>query len=42
MEEAFAPQAHDIATDGKRSGDLVVATAFGREQDDLGAQHFEI
>jgi hypothetical protein len=42
MEEALAPQAHYIAPDRERGGDLVVGTAVGGKENNLGAQHFEI
>jgi hypothetical protein len=42
MEEPFAPQAHYIATDRERGGDLVVGAALGGKENYLGAQHFEI
>jgi len=42
MEESFAPQAHHIATNGERGGDLVVGMPRGGEQDHLGAQYLEI
>src|SRR5207253_3924553 len=42
MEESFAPQAHHIAPDRERGGDLVVGAPLGGEQNYLGAQHLEI
>jgi hypothetical protein len=42
MEEALAPQTHDIATDREHGGDLVVGVTFGGKQDHLGAKHLEI
>jgi hypothetical protein len=42
MEEALAPQAHDIATDGERGSDLVIGLSRGGKQDNLGAEHFKI
>jgi hypothetical protein len=42
MEEPFAPQAHHIATDRKRGGDLVVGATLGGEQNYPGSQYLEI
>jgi hypothetical protein len=42
MEEALAPQAHHIATDGERGSDLVIAPSGGGQQDNLGAEDFEV
>jgi hypothetical protein len=37
IEEALAPQADDVAADGQRGRNLVIAEAFGRGQDNAGA-----
>jgi hypothetical protein len=42
MEKPFAPQAHHIAPDRERAGDLVVGATLGSEQDHLGPQYLEI
>jgi hypothetical protein len=42
MEEALAPQAHDIAPHRERGGDLLIRATFGGEQDHFGAENFAI
>ena len=42
IEEAFAPQADDVAADGERGRNLVSAEALGRGQDDAGAEHLKV
>jgi hypothetical protein len=42
MEDALAPQAHDVAAHRECRVDLVVGPTLGGEQDHLGAQNFEI
>jgi len=42
VEEALAPQAHDIAPHRERGGDLVIGTTFGGEENHLGAENLAI
>ncbi len=40
MEEPLAPQAHHIAADRERGGDLVVGTTLGGKQNHLGTEEY--
>jgi hypothetical protein len=42
VEEALAPQAHDIAPHRERGGNLVIGTTRGGEKNHLGAENLEI
>jgi hypothetical protein len=42
VEEALAPQADDVAADGQRGRNLVIAVTLGRGQDDVRAQHLKV
>jgi hypothetical protein len=42
VEEAFAPQANNVASDGESGGDGVIGPTFGGVQDDAGAQNLKI
>jgi hypothetical protein len=42
MEEAFAPQAHHIASHRQSSRNLIITPALGSQQDHLGTQYLEV
>jgi len=42
FEETLAPHADNLTAAVEASGDLIVGTAFGGEQNHLGAEHLKI
>jgi hypothetical protein len=42
IEEAFAPEADDIAADGERGGDVVIRVPFGGREDHERPHHLKV
>jgi hypothetical protein len=42
VEKALSPEADHVAAHGEGGGDLVVALAFGGEEDDPGPEHLKV